>query len=569
MNLFLFDSLVLMVILYYLITLLLIFLLSMSVSSIITLVFQRSIPLFKTRKRLANFLSSLISGILCFLLSLVYINNSINSVYLASFGFAALVMILAFVFNERRGDIEFIRKSKIVIPFIVILIIFGFFSPKKIKYIDNSSQIGEKITEASLCGPNKNYSSTGDMGKCLGKKVELIGALAVQEKNGENIYFFNNPRWGNREEVGDKDHMIFLEFQKDGEIQPYLKKEIILRGRLDTKEELTYSCTDASGRSFELIVSPQEVEEKLKPIDIQCSLKNQKMDFIVKVEQVDRYISPETWAWVDGYREDKYKYQPKSKIIVNKEVTKTGRLIPFVPGSVGGYADCLFLDDPEANRKFKEIVLSGTENGSWGEYEIANIEIVATGPLERRVYDYGECCKCPPGVYCDCAPCGEHTFECVIPTTLERKNDDGLKYGVNWFAGYITNPNLEKKSPNPYSDLKSYLQNYNLPLVKIKDDSGNIIKTYGKMMFLHSQYPGDFLYQIVFDYILVFKNESLYPTREDVFDHPIKLKVYGEKVKAEYCVRPLRGPEDCMPRSLILVEKIIDEKGENIIATQY
>jgi hypothetical protein len=579
-------------------------------SFIITAVLRRFITPLRDRKKLSNFLSSLTSFIILglgdILLSPAPVKNYFDAFFSSIFISSLIVVIaimLAFISNELIDKFNFINRFKIGGLLAAILILVGFFYPRETGYthlgdpyvlqkkscmciglkaskpdIDmikeycfgipySCSSVNEPKSmpgigidnppqETSHCGADQGYYDT-NISKCFGKTVTLISTLSLEEKDGKNVYFLDNPQWGDRNRLNSDERKIYVEFQKEINIQYYLKSQVKLIGKVDNKEPTPFKCT---GVSDEQIIWSEKY-----PNSDYCIIQNEPWKIIVAVDQIERYVPPETWSWVDESKDRAVKL--KSKNVVDNDVTKTARFIPMPP-ILGSDPDCIFLDNEDIKRKFKEIVLAGTEHGSLDEYLISNIEMTANGSLEKRVYDYGPCCKCPPGVYCNCSPCGEHTHECLNPKTLERKIDDGLKYGVNWFAGFITDPNLPKKSLSPYNDIKYYLQNYNYPLVRVKDETGKIIKTYEKMMFLHSKYPGDFLYQITFNYILVFKNENFYPTRRDVFDCPIKLKVYGEIIKAEYCTRPLKGQEDCIPRSLILVEKIIDENGENIISTK-
>ncbi len=250
----------------------------------------------------------------------------------------------------------------------------------------------------------------------------------------------------------------------------------------------------------------------------------------------------------------------KSKDVVRENITKTARftVVPEIGFSQMGL-DCLYLDKADIKKQFEKIVSAGTIHGTYEEYAVSAIEMIVRGPIEKRVYDYGKCCKCPAGAMCDCAPCGEHASECINPTTLERVNDDGIKYGVNWFYGHIIR-----------SDNDVMINVDNVGSAVIKDENGNITKTYKYNMHLNTDYSGKVLGPI---YTLAFKNEDMYLTRENIVNSNQKFKIYGEKIQAYYCSNPLTGGQPltgsdlCSSyKDLILVEKIINEKGENIVA---
>lgn len=56
--------------------------------------------------------------------------------------------------------------------------------------------------------------------------------------------------------------------------------------------------------------------------------------------------------------------------------------------------------------------------------------MTARGTLEKRIYDFGECCHCPPDTKCDCGPCGEHTSECINPEEIWSKKSDRVQRDV-------------------------------------------------------------------------------------------------------------------------------------------
>lgn len=281
-----------------------------------------------------------------------------------------------------------------------------------------------KTKEEDYCGAVKGQYDT-IISRCFGKTVALIGILSSEDKNGQNIYFLEKPQWGDRsrlsfpaknerfyvspDEFGIDVPKIFIEFQKEINIQKYLKEQVRLVGKVDNKEAAPFKCSGAPGE--------QIIWSEKYPNGDYCIRENEPRKIIVEVDQVERYIPPETWIWMDEPKGIFPKL--KSKEIIKEGVTKTAKF--STSGSSFFSPDCLFLDSPIAKEQFKKIVLEGTEHGSWKEYLDSNIEMTARGNLEKRVYDYGECCHCPQGVMCDCGPCGEFTKECINAEEIWRE----------------------------------------------------------------------------------------------------------------------------------------------------
>jgi len=272
----------------------------------------------------------------------------------------------------------------------------------------------EETKERDYCGPQERHYDT-PIAKCFGKTVQLIGVLSSEEKNGQNSYFLEKPVWGDRsrlsfpakndhfyvspDEYGPDVPKIFIEFKNEVNIQKYFKKQVKVTGKVDNKESTPFKCTGAPGE--------QIIWSENYPNNDYCIMKDEPRRIVIEAEQIGRYIPPETWAWVDNPPPNL-----KSKEVIKENVTKKAKFMPV--GVFSNYKyDCLFLDSPLVNDQFKKIVMEGTENCTWKEYLDSTIEMTARGTLEKRVYDFGKCCKCPPGAMCDCGPCGEHSWECI------------------------------------------------------------------------------------------------------------------------------------------------------------
>ncbi len=283
-----------------------------------------------------------------------------------------------------------------------------------------------KTIENNYCGADNRHYDT-PISNCFRKTVVLIGILSLQEKNGQKTYFLEKPQWGDRsrlsfpakhnrfyvspDEFGPDVPKIFIEFKKGVDIQKFFKKQVRLVGKVDNKESTPFKCTGVPGE--------QIIWSEKYPNGDYCIIKDEPRRIIIEVEQIERYIPPETWAWVDNNLPNL-----KSKEVIKENVIKTAK---FFPAVIFSNHDCLFLDSPKAKDQFKKIVIEGTENCTWKEYLDSTIEMTARGALEKRVYDFGECCHCPPGAKCGCGPCGEHTWECINAEEIWGENNAAPK----------------------------------------------------------------------------------------------------------------------------------------------